>query len=111
MLARMPARGADGAACGAHLVNMARGGIVVEDDAAAALASGTLRSYAADVFEAEPLPASSPLLACDGFVGTPHVGGATFEAQARVGLGLAAAVLAALGGSRPADGVVCEGTS
>ena len=111
MLARMPQAAADGTPCGAHLVNMARGGIVVEADAAAALGSGTLRSYAADVFEAEPLPASSPLLACDGFVGTPHVGGATFEAQARVGLELAAAVLAALGGSRPADGVVCEGTS
>ena len=38
----MAQRGADGTPCGAHLFNMARGGIVVETDAAAALLDGTL---------------------------------------------------------------------
>lgn len=32
--------GLDGTPCGSHLVNMARGGIVVEEDAAAALNEG-----------------------------------------------------------------------
>ena len=97
----MPQTGADGTLCGAHLFNMARGGIVVEADAAAALRDGTLTAYAADVFEREPPSADNPLLACDGFHGTPHVGAATLEAQARVGEILARSVLAALEGSPP----------
>lgn len=69
-----------------------------------------LASYAADVFEEEPLSADAKLLRCESFLGTPHIGGATAEAQARVGLQLAHAVVAVLGGSeqRPADGIVCE---
>ncbi len=107
LIGRMPSVGADGARCGAHLVNVARGGVVVEADAAAALKSGALATYAADVFDEEPLPRDSPLLATDGFVGTPHVGASTSEASARVGTQLAAAMLDALGGRRPPEGVVC----
>ena len=39
-----------------------------------------------DVFSVEPPLPSNPLLKCDGFYGTPHVGGATLEAQARAGV-------------------------
>ena len=62
----------------------------------AALQSGTLSSYCADVFEREPPLPTSPLLRCDDFHGTPHVGAATLEAQARVGTIIAASVLRAL---------------
>jgi len=106
MLERMPAVGPDGAACGSHLINVARGGIADEAAVAAALHSGTLTSYASDVFDQEPLPADHPLLGCPGFIGTPHIGGATREAQDRVGLQIAAAVLAVLDGRVPEDGVV-----
>ena len=40
----MPTVGADGTPCGNHLVNMARGGIVVEEEAAACLQEGSLSS-------------------------------------------------------------------
>ena len=106
MLERMPQLGADGTPCGSHLVNMARGGIVVEEDAATALGEGVLSTYSTDVFAVEPPSPENPLLRCDGFFGTPHVGGATLEAQARVGLQIADAVLVALGGDAPSDGIV-----
>jgi phosphoglycerate dehydrogenase-like enzyme len=57
----------------AILVNVARGGIVVEADLVAALAARTIHAAAFDVFETEPLPADSPLLALDNLVVTPHL--------------------------------------
>ena len=110
-MALMPSEAPDGTVCGSHLINLARGGIVDEAAAAAALRDGVLATYSADVFETEPLPADSPLLSCDGFVGSPHIGGATAEAQERVGSQLAEAVLAALDGKTPEDGVVCAPAS
>ena len=109
----MPTVGADGTPCGSHLFNLARGGIVVEEDAAGALEDGTLGSYSADVFEVEPPPASNPLLSCEHFHGTPHVGGATLEAQARVGTLIAENVLRALAGELGGaeDCVVATGRS
>ena len=110
----MPECGADGTPCGSHLFNMARGGIVKEEDVAVALRDGVLSTYATDVFEQEPPPAESPLLRCGNFYGTPHVGAATLEAQARVGESIVTSVLGALqcvhadeGAVRP-EGIVCE---
>tara|TARA_B100000902_G_scaffold211061_1_gene200707 strand:+ start:1501 stop:2487 length:987 start_codon:yes stop_codon:yes gene_type:complete len=87
-LSLMPNIGADGIECGNHLVSCARGGIVNEDDALQALENGTLRSCALDVFEREP-ETTHPLLKHPNFHGTPHIGAATFEAQARIGLEMA----------------------
>jgi lactate dehydrogenase-like 2-hydroxyacid dehydrogenase len=59
----------------AILVNTARGGIVNEDDLASALAVGTIRAAALDVFEREPLAADSPLMSLAGtenLLLTPH---------------------------------------
>jgi phosphoglycerate dehydrogenase-like enzyme len=107
-LALMPSVAPNGTPCGSHLINLARGGVVDEAAAADALRDGILTSYCADVFSTEPLPADSTLLSCDGFVGTPHVGGETAEAQERVGAQLAQAVIAALDGRVPEAGVVCN---
>ena len=84
--------------CGNHIVNCARGGIVDEDAALKALNSGQLTSLALDVFEHEPVDPASPLLEHMNFHGTPHIGAATLEAQHRVGLDIAEAVLTVLHG-------------
>ena len=95
-LGLMPQVGADGVACGAHVVNCARGGLIDETAASAALGDGTLASLALDVFEQEPVADDHPLLAHDRFHGTPHIGASTHEAQRRVGMDIADAVLEAL---------------
>ena len=69
--------------CGRHLINVARGGIAVEADVAAALDAGDLTVYAADVFDDEPgCRDTSPLFSGapkPGLFVTPHVGAATSE--------------------------------
>ena len=51
------------AAAGAHLVNVARGGIVVDEDLIALLDDGHLAGATLDVFREEPLPPSASVLA------------------------------------------------
>jgi glyoxylate reductase len=69
---------------GAVLVNTARGGLVDEIALAESLRSGHLAAAALDVFESEPLPASSPLLEIPNLVLTPHIGSASVETRARM---------------------------
>ncbi len=58
----------------AVLVNVARGGVVAEDDLVWALKNGIIHSAAMDVFETEPLPPDSPLLQpIDNLTVTPHL--------------------------------------
>jgi len=54
------------------LVNVARGGVVVESDLVWALSNGIIHAAASDVFESEPLPPDSPLLHLDNLTLTPH---------------------------------------
>ena len=57
----------------AVLVNVARGGVVVEADLIDALRAREIHAAAMDVYEIEPLPADSPLLTLDNLVVTPHL--------------------------------------
>jgi len=86
---------------GAHVLNVARGGIVDERALADALASGQIAGAAVDVFTAEPLPADNPLRSAPNVVFTPHLGASTEEAQDRVGLEMAEQVTMALQGVTP----------
>jgi D-3-phosphoglycerate dehydrogenase len=62
-------------------VNVARGGIINEQAAAAALLAGILAGAAFDVFDPEPLAADSPLRRAPNVILTPHLGASTLEAQ------------------------------
>ena len=69
---------------GVRLINTCRGQVVVEEDVAAALQTGKMAGYAADVFYKEP-PEGSPLLAAPNVVLTPHLGASTEENLLRLG--------------------------
>ena len=58
---------------GAGIVNLGRGGHLVESDLLAALDSGQLAAAMLDVFESEPLPAGHPFWTHPRIVITPHV--------------------------------------
>lgn len=84
----------------AVLVNCSRGGVVNEDALHAALASGTIRAAASDVFSTEPPPAEHPLLALPNFLPLPHLGASTAEAQRRAGTDAAQIVIDALAAAK-----------
>ena len=69
---------------GAILLNTSRGAAIVEEDVAAALASGKLRAAAVDVVSAEPIPESSPLLTAPNCIITPHMAWAPLESRGRI---------------------------
>lgn len=73
---------------GARVVNCARGGLIDEQALLDNLESGHIGGAACDVFENEPEP-DPKLLAHPHFIGTPHLGGATREAQEKIGEGIA----------------------
>ncbi|HET8590472.1 MAG TPA: 2-hydroxyacid dehydrogenase [Nakamurella sp.] len=68
---------------GTVLVNTARGGLLDYPAAAAALADGTLRSLALDVYEQEPVDPGLPLLSAPNVVLSPHLAGATRQTAER----------------------------
>lgn len=74
---------------GVRIVNCARGGLVDEDALVDAIESGKVAGAALDVFEMEPLPANSRLLANERIITTPHLGASTTEAQEGVALTVA----------------------
>lgn len=69
---------------GAHLINVARGEVVIEVDLVQALQSGQLGGAYLDVFAEEPLPPTSALWAFDNVIVTPHSAGQSDGNNARV---------------------------
>ncbi len=69
---------------GTFLINAARGGLIDEIALADALERGHLAGAACDVFQMEP-DANPRLVALPAFLGTPHIGGASQEAQLAMG--------------------------
>ena len=80
-----------------RLINVARGGIIVENDLAEALRDGIVAGAALDVFEREPVT-DSPLFSLPNVVVTPHLGASTREAQDKAGEVIADMVQLALAG-------------
>ena len=68
---------------GAILINCGRGELTHTADIAAALESGKLGGYGADVLDQEPPPAEHPLLGAKNCIITPHVGSRTYESVQR----------------------------
>jgi glyoxylate/hydroxypyruvate reductase A len=62
---------------GARVINVARGGHLIEDDLIAALDSGHLAGAVLDVFQTEPLPPESPIWKHPRITVTPHIAGIT----------------------------------
>jgi D-3-phosphoglycerate dehydrogenase len=81
---------------GAGLVNCARGGVVDEAALVSALQSGHIAYAGVDVYENEP-PTNDAILKENNVSLTPHIGGATSEAQLRVGLELVSQIVKTLG--------------
>ncbi|MGP1427105.1 MAG: D-2-hydroxyacid dehydrogenase [Treponema sp.] len=69
---------------GAYIINTARGGLINENDMRAALDSGKIGGYAADVLSQEPMSPDCPLLNAPNCVLTPHIAWAPPETRARL---------------------------
>lgn len=57
---------------GSYLINVGRGGLVIEPDLLKALHDGPMAGAALDVFEREPLDEQHPLWSYDNVILTPH---------------------------------------
>jgi len=73
---------------GIRIVNCARGELIVEAALADALKSGKVAGAALDVFHKEPLK-DSPFFGLENVLLSPHIAGATDEAQEAIGIQLA----------------------
>lgn len=80
-----------------RVINVARGGIVVESDLAECIRDGVIAGAALDVFDSEPTT-ESPLFELPSVVVTPHLGASTREAQDKAGDAIADMVQLALDG-------------
>src|SRR5690606_22090538 len=73
---------------GVVVINCARGGLIVEDELAAAIRAGHVGGAGIDVFATEPAT-ENPLFGLPNVVCTPHLGASTTEAQENVALQVA----------------------
>ena len=69
---------------GVIIINTSRGPLIVEEDLAAALASGKVYASAHDVLTVEPATADNVLLQQDNALVTPHIAWAPREARSRL---------------------------
>ncbi len=68
---------------GVFILNTARGGLVCENDVKAALESGKIAGYGADVLEEEPMTEDCVLFGAKNCVLTPHIAWAPLETRKR----------------------------
>ncbi|MBU0614892.1 MAG: phosphoglycerate dehydrogenase, partial [Nanoarchaeota archaeon] len=80
---------------GVRILNVARGGVLNEQDLEQALASGKVAAAALDVYAQEP-PVCRSLIASDKVICTPHLGASTIEAQVNVAIDAANQVVLGL---------------
>ncbi len=73
---------------GIRIINCARGELIVEQALADGIASGQIGGAALDVFHNEPLK-DSPFFNMENVILSPHIAGATDEAQEAIGIQLA----------------------
>ena len=85
----------------AILVNTSRGPLLEEKAVAEALANGKIAAAGLDVFEAEPLPAESPLRQLDNVILSDHTGWYSEESVTELKTKAAQNVLAVLNGGKP----------
>ena len=86
---------------GVLILNCARGEIVHGGDLAAALRSGQVGGYGADVLDQEPPPPDHPLLRAPNCIITPHVASRTFESVQRQATMSVKNLIAVLDGQKP----------
>ncbi len=89
---------------GAFLINCARGPVINEADVRAALDSGVLGGYGADVVCVEPMLETNPLLGAPNCVITPHIAWTPVETRIRL-IDMAAANLKAFMEGNPINKV------
>lgn len=68
----------------AYLINTSRGQLVDEMSLIKALKNNWIAGAALDVFESEPLTASSPLIRMENVVLLPHIGSATYQVRSKM---------------------------
>jgi D-3-phosphoglycerate dehydrogenase len=90
----------------AFLINTARGGLVDEAALHEALSAGRIAGAGLDVFEVEPLPASSPLRQLDNVLLSPHCAGGSIEAVVAMTDRCVDNILAIRDRRRPAGGIL-----
>jgi len=86
---------------GVIILNCARGEIVHTADMVAALQSGQVAGYGADVLDQEPPPADHPLLKLPNCIVTPHVGSRTYESVVRQATTAVKNLILAMNGDKP----------
>lgn len=86
---------------GVILLNCSRGEVVKTDDLAAALESGKVGGYGADVLDEEPPRADHPLLKAKNCIITSHIGSRTYESVQRQAMMAATNLLNMLKGEKP----------
>lgn len=91
---------------GVRVINTARGPLVDEAAMAAALESGQVGCYMADVLSTEPPKADNPLLAARNTILTPHVAWAPYQTRKRL-LDVAVQNVAAFIRGEPRNAVGC----
>ncbi|MFC5604333.1 2-hydroxyacid dehydrogenase [Sporosarcina koreensis] len=82
-------------------INGSRGGLVNEDDLAAALKEGYILAAGLDVYVQEPIAENHPFLSLPNLVTLPHIGSATSETREKMEKMACRDLIATLTGERP----------